>query len=41
VNAGVVGRPPLAFHGSTIRFYDPGIDAWRPTWIEPTQVASG
>jgi hypothetical protein len=29
------GRPTLAFHGSTIRFYDPAIDAWRSTWIEP------
>jgi hypothetical protein len=29
------GRPPLAFHGSTIRFYDPRIDAWRSTWVEP------
>lgn len=29
------GRSPLAFHGSTIRFYDPAIDAWRSTWIEP------
>ena len=29
------GRPPLAFHGSTIRFYDPSIEAWRSTWIEP------
>ena len=28
-------QPPLAFHGSTIRFYDPTIDAWRSTWIEP------
>jgi hypothetical protein len=24
-----------AFHGSTIRFFDPGIAAWRSTWIEP------
>jgi len=29
------GRPPLAFHGSTIRFYDRSIRAWRSTWIEP------
>jgi hypothetical protein len=28
-------EPPCAFHGSTIRFYDPAIDAWRSTWIEP------
>ena len=28
-------QPPLAFHGSTIRFFDPSIDAWRSTWIEP------
>jgi hypothetical protein len=28
-------QPPLAFHGSTIRFFDPAIDAWRSTWIEP------
>jgi hypothetical protein len=28
-------EPPLAFHGSTIRFFDPAIDAWRSTWIEP------
>ncbi len=29
------GPPPLAFHGSTIRFYDPALGAWRSTWIEP------
>jgi hypothetical protein len=29
------GEPPVAFHGSTIRFYDPAIDAWRSTWVEP------
>jgi hypothetical protein len=28
-------QPPLAFHGSTIRLFDPAIDAWRSTWIEP------
>jgi hypothetical protein len=24
-----------AFHGTTIRFYDPHIGAWRSTWIDP------
>lgn len=28
-------QPPHAFHGSTIRFFDEKIDAWRSTWIEP------
>ena len=29
------GQPPRAFHGSTIRFYDVTLGAWRSTWIEP------
>jgi hypothetical protein len=28
-------QPPSAFHGSTIRFYDPSLGAWRSTWIDP------
>jgi hypothetical protein len=32
------GQPPMAFHGSTIRFYDHAIDAWRSTWIEPVNA---
>ena len=28
-------QSPLAFHGTAIRFYDPAIDAWRCTWIDP------
>jgi hypothetical protein len=28
-------QPPLAFHGTTIRFYDPTVDVWRSTWIDP------
>ena len=27
-------EPPL-FHGTTVRFYDPAITAWRSTWVEP------
>jgi hypothetical protein len=27
--------PPHGLHGSTIRFYDDAIDAWRSTWVEP------
>lgn len=29
------GVPPHAFHGSTIRFYDADLGAWRSTWVEP------
>ena len=29
------GQPGEGRHGSTIRFFDPTIDAWRSTWIEP------
>lgn len=29
------GEPPHAFHGSTIRFYDSALGAWRSTWVEP------
>jgi hypothetical protein len=28
-----------AFHGTTIRFYDPALEAWRSTWIEPTNAS--
>jgi hypothetical protein len=29
------GEPPLGFYGSTIRFFDPALGAWRSTWVEP------
>jgi hypothetical protein len=29
------GQPPLAFHGSTIRFFDAALGAWRSTWMDP------
>jgi hypothetical protein len=28
-------RRMRAFHGTTIRFYDPRVDAWRSTWLDP------
>jgi hypothetical protein len=31
----VEGRHMRQFHGTTIRFYDPRIGAWRSTWIDP------
>ena len=35
VGASGAGEPGYAFHGSTIRFFDPRISAWRSTWVEP------
>jgi hypothetical protein len=29
------GRGPYAFWGSTIRFFDADLGAWRSTWVEP------
>jgi hypothetical protein len=29
------GVPPRAFHGSTLRFFDRALGAWRSTWVEP------
>jgi hypothetical protein len=31
----VPAQPLPAFHGTTIRFYDPSISAWRSIWINP------
>ena len=32
-----VTAAPYAFHGSTIRFFDDELGAWRSTWVEPIQ----
>jgi hypothetical protein len=32
------GEPPFAFCGSTIRFFDPALGAWRSTWVEPVNA---
>ncbi|SEE34523.1 hypothetical protein SAMN04488561_1045 [Jiangella alba] len=29
------GERPYAFHGTTIRFFDDELGAWRSTWVEP------
>jgi len=29
------GARMRAFHGTTIRFYDPQLGAWRSTWLDP------
>ena len=32
------GVPPLAFHGTTVRFYDPASGLWRSTWMDPVNA---
>lgn len=32
------GVPPLAFHGTTVRFYDRALGAWRSIWIDPVNA---
>lgn len=33
----VTSDPPVWEMGTTVRFYDPEIDAWHSTWISPGQ----
>lgn len=32
------GVPPLAFHGTTVRFHDLATGVWRSTWIDPVNA---
>jgi hypothetical protein len=34
-DSGKAGEGPYAFWGSTIRFFDADLGAWRSTWVEP------
>jgi hypothetical protein len=34
-SAGAVPPGLRPFHGTTLRFYDPALAAWRSTWIDP------
>src|SRR3954467_4667980 len=34
-DTGKAGKGPYAFWGTTVRFYDPELGAWRSTWVEP------
>ena len=35
------GVSPLAVYGSTLRFFDAALGAWRSTWSEPVNGAAG
>jgi hypothetical protein len=34
-DTGEAGHGPHAFWGTTVRFFDPALGAWRSTWVEP------
>src|SRR5262245_17226857 len=34
-DSGNAGQGPYAFWGTTVRFFDPDLQAWRSTWVEP------